>query len=99
MLTGVQKQRKDLMPAFAFRHVKNLYPVFWTKSVELVDAVTSESRTSSVDISAWASRAALDIIGVAGSEYCPSPVSIAATTSPLRPLTSVTCPIQFNSDL
>ena len=25
-------QRKNLMPAFAFRHVKDLYPLFWEKS-------------------------------------------------------------------
>ncbi|KAF2718396.1 cytochrome P450 78A3 [Polychaeton citri CBS 116435] len=29
-------QRKNLMPAFAFRHVKDLYPVFWRKSQELM---------------------------------------------------------------
>ncbi len=27
-------QRKNLMPAFAFRHIKDLYPVFWSKSRE-----------------------------------------------------------------
>lgn len=35
-------QRKHLMPAFAFRHVKDLYPVFWSKSKEMVDAMTGE---------------------------------------------------------
>ncbi|CAG8960363.1 hypothetical protein HYFRA_00012437 [Hymenoscyphus fraxineus] len=29
-------QRKHLLPAFAFRHIKNLYPIFWTKSRENV---------------------------------------------------------------
>ncbi len=29
-------QRKNLMPAFAFRHVKDLYPVFWRKARESV---------------------------------------------------------------
>jgi hypothetical protein len=28
-------QRKNLMPAFAYRHVKNLYPVFWGKAGEV----------------------------------------------------------------
>lgn len=33
-------QRKHLMPAFAFRHVKDLYPVFWSKAAEGVEAMT-----------------------------------------------------------
>ncbi|KZL87821.1 cytochrome p450 [Colletotrichum incanum] len=33
-------QRKNLMPAFAFRHVKNLYPLFWSKACEGVQAIT-----------------------------------------------------------
>ncbi|TGO62202.1 hypothetical protein BCON_0021g00150 [Botryotinia convoluta] len=35
-------QRKNLMPAFAFRHVKNLYSVFWDKSCEGLEAMTKE---------------------------------------------------------
>lgn len=35
-------QRKGLMPAFSFRHVKELFPVFWTKSCEVVNAMSSE---------------------------------------------------------
>ena len=70
-----KKQRKDLMPAFAFRHIKELYPVFWSKSGELVQALTSHSEAgcqdgnrsgTSIDVKDWASRATLDIIGVAG---------------------------------
>lgn len=78
-------QRKNLMPAFAFRHVKDLYPVFWGKSKEVARAMSkeveanvgrSQESDSKIDsISAdqgvliaanWASRATLDIIGVAG---------------------------------
>ncbi|OTA93792.1 hypothetical protein M434DRAFT_72545 [Hypoxylon sp. CO27-5] len=33
-------QRKNLMPAFAFRHVKDLYPSFWAKGREVVQAMT-----------------------------------------------------------
>ncbi|KAJ0160131.1 Cytochrome P450 94A1 [Colletotrichum tanaceti] len=33
-------QRKNLMPAFAFRHVKDLYPRFWSKACEGVQAIT-----------------------------------------------------------
>ena len=66
------------MPAFSFRHVKDLYPVFWSKSCELVRAIQSatqneangaaskDENTSVVEISQWTSRATLDIIGVAG---------------------------------
>ena len=70
-----RKQRKDLMPAFAFRHIKELYPVFWNKSGELVHALSLHSETSygdgekpsaNIDVKDWASRATLDIIGLAG---------------------------------
>ncbi|KAJ6072892.1 hypothetical protein N7467_010977 [Penicillium canescens] len=70
-----KKQRKNLMPAFAYRHVKNLYPVFWAKSIEMVKMIEQEleNRNSSGDntiqVSNWASRATLDIIGVAGMDH------------------------------
>lgn len=35
-------QRKNLMPAFAFRHVKNLYSIFWDRSCEGIKAMTME---------------------------------------------------------
>lgn len=59
------------MPAFAFRHVKDLYQVFWSKSREMTDKLaevikTSPDGSSVVEIREWASRATLDIIGVAG---------------------------------
>lgn len=69
-------QRKNLSPAFNFRHIKQLYPIFWNKSVEMVEAIITEdlSKESSTDLASapsieiggWASRATLDIIGVAG---------------------------------
>lgn len=59
------------MPAFSFRHVKDLYPIFWGKAQEMNDkmsaAIKSSPESSSVvNIRDWASRATLDIIGVAG---------------------------------
>lgn len=66
------------MPAFAYRHVKDLYPIFWSKSVKLVNALMSVARKEGkesvtdindapvVEIAGWSSRAALDIIGEAG---------------------------------
>ncbi|KAK8140441.1 hypothetical protein PG984_000507 [Apiospora sp. TS-2023a] len=85
-----KSQRRNLMPAFAFRHIKDLYPVFWQKSREAVQAMTKEVNEgvskiaaaqdgveggeessikkgwASFEVSEWASRATLDIIGVAG---------------------------------
>ena len=64
-------QRKNLMPAFNFRHVKQLYPIFWSKSREMVHAIQAEMKASSeskpsIEVGEWGSRATLDIIGVAG---------------------------------
>ncbi|KAI1328366.1 cytochrome P450 [Xylariaceae sp. FL0255] len=65
-------QRKNLMPAFAFRHVKDLYPVFWQKTREVVQAITKGevsaggANTAVIEVGGWASRVTLDIIGVAG---------------------------------
>jgi cytochrome P450 len=71
-------QRRNLLPAFAFRHVKDLYPVFWAKAREGVQAMTeqilndaaerddSEKSTAVIEAGNWASRITLDIIGVAG---------------------------------
>lgn len=72
-------QRRKLLPAFAFRHIKDLHPMFWTKSQEVVRAMTrhivenAESgpteqgeNTAIIEMSSWSSRVALDIIGIAG---------------------------------
>ncbi|KAK5078683.1 hypothetical protein LTS08_006351 [Lithohypha guttulata] len=64
-------QRKGLAPAFAFRHIKELYPIFWSKSREMVKAMeevelSGEKPNEAVEIGGWASRAALDIIGLGG---------------------------------
>lgn len=66
--------RKSLMPAFAFRHVKDLYPVFWAKARESVLAMShqvlaaddQDQGAAVLEVSGWASRVTLDIIGVAG---------------------------------
>ena len=71
-------QRKNLAPAFAYRHIKDLYPIFWDKSRKLVnalmivirkegkEAVENISEAFVTEIGGWGSRAALDIVGVAG---------------------------------
>ncbi|KAJ5347212.1 hypothetical protein MYU51_004437 [Penicillium brevicompactum] len=71
-------QRKNLMPAFAYRHIKDLYPVFWAKSVEMVNLIqedlnnpsrkTASKSDNTIRIDTWASRTTLDIIGVAGMD-------------------------------
>lgn len=72
-LTG-QMQRKNLMPAFSYRHIKDLYPIFWSKSVEMVKLIEQELHGKQdgdnvVQIRSWSSRATLDIIGLAGMDY------------------------------
>lgn len=64
------------MPAFHYRHVKDLYAIFWSKSREMTEAITkiaSENGSAQnvedgpvVELGSWASRATLDIIGLAG---------------------------------
>ena len=70
-----QRQRKSLTPAFTYRHVKDLYPVFFEKSRKLVNGLVSVvqkelaksiDEATIVEISDWSSRATLDIIGCAG---------------------------------
>jgi cytochrome P450 len=64
-------QRKNVSPAFSFRHIKELYPLFWTKAIEMKDCVAAEARGAdgegdkAVEINQWANKATLDIIGVA----------------------------------
>jgi cytochrome P450 len=69
-----KRQRKLLLPAFAFRHIKELYSTFWAKGAEVTEAMTKaiqakpkgDEDPSIVDIHDWASRVTLDIIGIAG---------------------------------
>ncbi|KAL2012161.1 hypothetical protein VTN00DRAFT_4879 [Thermoascus crustaceus] len=65
-------QRKNLLPAFSYRHVKDLYPIFWSKGVEMVTMIEKHIQSKSGDnlviMGDWASRATLDIVGVAGMD-------------------------------
>jgi cytochrome P450 len=61
------------MPAFSFRHIKDLYPTFWSKAREVTDAMAADIRKQpspenegAIEVGGWASRVTLDIIGVAG---------------------------------
>lgn len=63
------------MPAFHYRHIRDLYAIFWSKSREMAEAVTMIVNEKDsvhdvedgpvIDMSSWASRATLDIIGLA----------------------------------
>lgn len=53
-------QRKHLMPAFAFRHVKDLYSVFWGKSRECVQAMTDSVLRDSTKEPQYQDSAAAD---------------------------------------
>ncbi|KAJ5941769.1 cytochrome P450 monooxygenase [Penicillium verrucosum] len=67
-------QRKSLMPAFSYRHIKDLYPIFWAKSSEMVKRIEQDlqhrgpAEDNTIQVSNWVGRAALDIIGVAGMD-------------------------------
>ncbi|KIW06824.1 uncharacterized protein PV09_02504 [Verruconis gallopava] len=73
-------QRKRAMPAFSFRHIKDLYPMMFRKAVALTAAITAELAeqpqrddgygndvvAGTTEINSWASKVTLDIIGIAG---------------------------------
>ncbi|KAI0439638.1 cytochrome P450 [Xylaria telfairii] len=66
-------QRRTLLPAFAYRHIKDLYGLIWEISSDAVTSLTeavsaaSEARKPYItDMNEWASKVTLDIIFVAG---------------------------------
>jgi cytochrome P450 len=61
--------RKQIMPAFHFRQIKELYPTFWAKSIELCNAVKAslaDDTSKVLEIGHYATQVTLDIIGLAG---------------------------------
>ncbi|KAK4184342.1 cytochrome P450 [Podospora australis] len=68
--------RKNTMPAFHVRHIKDLYPMMWVKSGILARTLTreildvgaegSQEKGKVVELTSWASKVTLDIIGIAG---------------------------------
>ncbi|EED14436.1 cytochrome P450, putative [Talaromyces stipitatus ATCC 10500] len=67
-----KKQRKLLMPAFLHRPVKDLYPIFWEKSVSLAAELDANIKrvpgepSQVFDVADWLARTTLDILGAAG---------------------------------
>jgi cytochrome P450 len=62
--------RKNIQPSFNFRNIRDLYPVFWSKSMDMIEAIKHsappDNETSIItNISLWANKATLDAIGVA----------------------------------
>jgi cytochrome P450 len=65
-------QRKNILPAFSFRHIKELYAVMWLKSVAMVERISVEMlEADTIEMYEWSSKATLDIIGIAalGREF------------------------------
>lgn len=70
--------RKNTLPAFGFRHIKNLYPMMWKKALICTERIQStglqvQGRNGNVaqvtittDMADWANNVTLDIIGIAG---------------------------------
>ena len=75
-----KRQRRHLNPAFKYHHIRDLYPVFWEKSGEMVNVVTKELKNGTagtdtndkgtvLEFDNWLSRCTLDIIGIAGMGF------------------------------
>ncbi|KAF8458210.1 putative P450 monooxygenase [Kalaharituber pfeilii] len=73
-------QRRHMLPAFSYRHLRELIPTFWEKSLELVEAMGKEVHLSQssdagkqtgviMEVSRWLNRGTLDIIGSTGFGY------------------------------
>ena len=61
--------RKKIMPAFHFRNIKALYPVFWSKSIEFCNRIKTtlgDNTSRPLEIGHYATQVTLDIIGLAG---------------------------------
>jgi cytochrome P450 len=57
------------MPSFHFRHIKELYPVFWDKSLELCKSVAAElshNQSNVLEMNHFSTQVTMDIIGLAG---------------------------------
>jgi cytochrome P450 len=63
-----RRLRKDCAPAFSFRRIKDLYPIFWEVSGHLTSGISrklAQEETEIVEVNHWANLATTDIIGMA----------------------------------
>ncbi|KAJ5549695.1 hypothetical protein N7535_002368 [Penicillium sp. DV-2018c] len=70
-----KKQRKALTPAFNIKNIRSMYSLMWSKTGQLLDELENEIKNSpmegtkpeeqegKIEMSEWASRLTLDIIG------------------------------------
>ncbi|KAF9889511.1 hypothetical protein FE257_007221 [Aspergillus nanangensis] len=62
-----KRQRKALLPSFNFKNIRALYTLMWEKTGLMMDELEKEMKTTDgkIEITVWASRLTLDIIGPA----------------------------------
>lgn len=66
-----RNQRRAFLPIFAPRHVREMYPIFWSKTCEITETLTQiiqgqpAGQTGMLEVGHWSSRAALDIVTMA----------------------------------
>ena len=85
----INSNGKALGPAFTSRHVKELYPMFWDRSLRLMKAMqeqgertdTETDKYITVEVSSWASKATLSII-----EEAAMGVDLKSIEDPKEPL-------------
>lgn len=59
-------QRKHLTPAFHINNIRELYPLFWSKSGDLIrhlSMLLQDGKWQELNFSPWAMRVTLDVIG------------------------------------
>lgn len=59
-------QRKHLLPSFTVQVIRELYPTFWQKAVEMTNMLKEETEKPEFEFGVWCTRVTLDIIGIAG---------------------------------
>ncbi|KAI2481635.1 cytochrome P450 [Pyrenophora tritici-repentis] len=62
--------RKRIQPAFNYRNVQDLCPIFWSKAVDMVETIEQSAASADVpdfvvDVLPWGNKGTLDAIGLA----------------------------------
>jgi cytochrome P450 len=65
-----KQQRRTFLPAFAPRHIRDMYPIFWKKAVESLNKLleggkNNKEGVTEFEVGHWASRTAMDVITMA----------------------------------
>ncbi|KAL1946289.1 hypothetical protein VTO73DRAFT_15416 [Trametes versicolor] len=73
-----RKQRKMLTPVFSAKHLRTVVPIFYQVTDKLIQAISNRvpthSESTDIDVLAWMSRAALELIGQGGIGYSFDPL-------------------------